>query len=120
MCRGVGPIRTPDGESFEAFIRKALIDELQVAEVYAPTAPVVLAGNVGQFDFSSHSGKWTIALTLTSSNGRRVNVSDEYDYGGFYFLGEVACRQAGQALMPAVQNIVGKAVRHPDFPALIR
>jgi len=43
MCRGVGPVRTPYGESFEAFIRKALIDELQVAEVYARSAPEVTA-----------------------------------------------------------------------------
>ena len=27
-CRAVGPIKTPDGETFEAFIREALIDQL--------------------------------------------------------------------------------------------
>ena len=118
-CRAVGPIKTPDGETFEAFVRKAFIDELQMAEIYSATAPVTLTANVEHLDFSSNRGKWTIALGLASSNGRRLTVSDEYDFG-WHFIGEVACRQVGQALMPAVQNIVGKAVRHPDFPALIR
>ena len=30
MCRGVGPIKTPDGENFETFIRNALISEIFV------------------------------------------------------------------------------------------
>jgi hypothetical protein len=118
-CRAVGPIKTPDGETFEAFIRKAFVDELQIAEIYSPTSPVTLTGNVEHLDFSSNRGNWTIALALASSNGRRLAVSEEYDFG-WHFVGEVACRHAGQALTPAVQNVIGKAVRHPDFPALVR
>jgi hypothetical protein len=34
-CRAVGPIKTPDERPFEEYVRKALIDELQVAELYA-------------------------------------------------------------------------------------
>ena len=37
-CRAVGPIKTPDGETFEAFIREALIDQLQLADLYLPEA----------------------------------------------------------------------------------
>ncbi|MGU5559796.1 hypothetical protein ACV1C9_22210 [Aeromonas caviae] len=33
MCRGVGPIKTPDGEPFSEFVRKALVDELKLAHV---------------------------------------------------------------------------------------
>lgn len=36
-CRGVGPIKTPDGEPFEQFIRKAFLDEMTIAELYART-----------------------------------------------------------------------------------
>jgi hypothetical protein len=39
MSRLAGPVTTPDNEPFEDFIRKALIDELQLAEIYAPCAP---------------------------------------------------------------------------------
>ena len=42
MCRGVGPIKTPDGEPFADFIRKALIDELKLANAFSPTAPATL------------------------------------------------------------------------------
>lgn len=52
-CRGVGPIKTPDGEPFEEFMRKALIAELTIAEVYAPAAPVTLTGRLDRADFSS-------------------------------------------------------------------
>jgi hypothetical protein len=70
MCRAVGPIRTPDGEAFEAFIRKALVDELQVAEVYAPTAPVTLTGHVEQLDFSSLSGTGLLPILLLTGQDR--------------------------------------------------
>jgi hypothetical protein len=34
--------------------------------------------------------------------------------------GETACNQTAQALMPAVQNLVGKVVRDPAFVELVR
>jgi hypothetical protein len=117
-CRAVGPIKTPDGESFEAYVRKAFIDELTIAEVFAPGAPVTIVGNLDSVDFSSNSGVWKFGLTLTSSNGQRLSVTDAYGYG-FNFVGEVACNQTAHALMPAVQNLVAKTVRHHDFRALI-
>jgi len=35
-CRGAGPVKTPDGEPFEEFIRKAFISDMTLAEIYAP------------------------------------------------------------------------------------
>jgi hypothetical protein len=52
MCRGVGPIKTPDGESFELFVRKAFIDELTIAEVFSPNAPITLTGRLDGIDGS--------------------------------------------------------------------
>jgi hypothetical protein len=120
-CRAVGPIKTPDGESFESFIRKALIDELTIAELYASSAPVTLVGRLDEIDFSSGmtDAAWKIALTITSSNGKSLSVREDYTFKGSY-LGETACNQTAQALMPAVQNVVGKMVRHPDFVTLLR
>jgi hypothetical protein len=63
-CRGVGPIKTPDGEPFEQFIRKAFLDEMTIAELYVPDAPVSLTGRLDSIDFSSGIGEpWSIALT---------------------------------------------------------
>jgi hypothetical protein len=55
-CRAVGPIKTPDGEPFSEFIRKALLDELRIANVYSETAPITVTGNLDAIDFSSTSG----------------------------------------------------------------
>jgi hypothetical protein len=120
MCRGVGPIKTPDGEAFEEFVRKAFVDELTIAEVYASDARTTIMGRLDSIDFSSGMGAaWNIGLTVTSSNGQTLSVSEEYKYTSSYY-GETACNQTAHALMPAVQNVVGKVIRHPSFPELLR
>ena len=118
MCRGVGPIRTPDGQTFENFIRKALVDELKIAEVYSSSASVTLVGNLDSIDFSSNSGTWNLALTINSSNGNTLSVSENYSYATSFY-GETACYQTAQALMPAVQNLVGELVSIAEFNSLI-
>ena len=118
MCRGVGPIKTPDGETFADFVRKALLDELRIANAYSSSAPVVITGNLDAIDFSSNSGSWNLALTVRSSNGKSMSVSENYKYTSSFY-GETACSQTAQAFMPAVQNLVGKVVRSPEFTALV-
>jgi hypothetical protein len=77
LCRLAGEIQPPDGETFEGFIRKALIDELQIAELYAPSSPVVLTGVLETVDFSSQVGAaWELVLTLSSSNGQRLTATE--------------------------------------------
>lgn len=118
MCRGVGPIKTPDGEPFAEFVRKALLDELKMANSYSPTAPVTITGNLDAIDFSSNNGSWNLALTVKTSNGKSMSVSESYAFTSSFY-GETACNQTAQAFMPAVQNLVGKVVRAPEFMALV-
>lgn len=118
MCRGVGPIKTPDGEPFSEFVRKALLDELKIANAYSDTAPLTLTGSLDAIDFSSASGGWNLALTVKSSNGKSLSVFENYSFTTSFY-GETACNQTAQALMPAVQNLVGKVVRSPEFPQLV-
>lgn len=118
-CRGVGPIKAPDGGTFEEYIRKAFIDEFKVANMLADPAPVTLTGNLDRIDFSSTSGKWNIDLTLSSSNGRTLTVNDVYDYETS-FLGEKACALTAQAFTPAVQSMIGKIFRRPEFAELLK
>ena len=118
MCRGVGPIKTPDNETFAEFIRKALLDELRMANVFSAAAPVTLTGNLNSIDFSSMNGTWNLSLTVNSSNGKSMFVSESYPYTSSYY-GETACNQTAQALMPAVQNLVGQIVRSTEFGSLI-
>ena len=119
MCRGVGPIKTPDGETYSEFVREAFIDELKMAGIYSESASVTLRGNLDQVDFSSTSGVWNLALTVKSSTGGAMSVSEDYEYKTSFY-GETACNQTAQALMPAVQNLVGKVVRSQEFDSLVR
>jgi hypothetical protein len=119
MCRGVGPIKTPDGESFADFVRSALVSELKIAGTYSPTAPVQLTGQLDNIDFSSMSGSWNLGLTIASSNGRSLSMTEKYAYTSSFY-GETACNQTAQALMPAVQDLIGKVVSSPDFSTLLK
>jgi len=120
-CRAVGPIKTPDGEPFEDFVRKAFIADLDIAEVYWAAAPITLTGRLDAIDFSSGltDAAWDIALTISSSNGKSLSADNHYSFAG-NFVGDVACNQTAQALMPAVQDVIGKIITHADFAALLR
>ena len=118
MCRGVGPIKTPDGEPFSDFIRKAFVDELKIANIYSTNAPVTLTGNLDAVEFSSTSGKWSLALTIKNAGGKSMTAKEDYSFTSS-FVGETACNQTAQAFMPAVQNLVGKIVKSSEFIQLI-
>lgn len=117
MCRGVGPIKTPDGEPFSDFVRKAMLDELKIANAFSATAPVIITGSLDAIDFSSNSGNWNLSLTIKSSNGKSMSATESYPFTTSFY-GETACNQTAQAFMPAVQNLVGKVVRSTDFIGL--
>lgn len=117
-CRAVGPIKTPDNETFEAFVRKALVDQLQLADLYSPDAQRRIGGSLDEINFSSVDGRWFLALTVTGNPGRRFTVREEYDYDTSFY-GETACNQTAQALMPAVQNLILKVVSHPEFRRMV-
>jgi len=119
LCRGVGRIKTPDGNTYADFIKEALIDELQFADLYYFGASVTLTGNLDSIDFSSYSGKWDIALTVNSSNGESISVSETYSFKSSWD-GWAACLLTGDAFVPAVQNLIAKLVGNPKFPYLIK
>jgi hypothetical protein len=118
MCRAVGPIKTPDGETFSEYVRKALVDEMKIAGAFAEPSLVTINGRLDRVDMGSTSGTWALALTLASSNGTSLAVAETYKFTSS-FMGVTACREAANALMPAVQNLVGRVVRHPAFPRLV-
>ena len=117
-CRIVGPIKTQDGEPYAQYIRKALLAELRMAEVYAERAPVTLSGSLDHLDFSSIAGAWQIGVTVSSSNGKSLHVEESYDFSSS-LNGDTACAQTAQAFMPGVQDLIAKLVRDPSFKALV-
>lgn len=122
-CRAAGPLAPPDGVSHTEYIKKALEDELKVAGVYATgPARVTLSGIVNKLAFSSSrgltGGSWDIDMTLNSSNGKSMPVVEHYEFESG-FIADTACKQTAEAYFPAVQNLLGKAIRSPEFKALI-
>ena len=118
-CRAAGPIKTPDGETYSEYIRKAMIDEMKLAEIYDAKTPVTLTGNLNSLDFDSMGGLWKINMTLSSSNGKSMTVNEQYKYSASFFA-ESGCANTAQAFTPAVQNMVGKAIAAPEFRTLIK
>ena len=122
-CRGAGPIAPPDNMSFEAYIQKALADELKVAGMFDDKTPkVTLSGVVEQLSFSSSrgltGGEWKINLRLNSSNGKSMAVAEHYLFESG-FVADTACKQTAEAYFPAVQNLIGKLVKSPQFKSLL-
>jgi len=123
-CRAAGPLAAPDGISYSEYIRKALADELKVAGAYAEANPrITLSGVVNRLEFSSSrgltGGSWDIQISLNSSNGKTLPVAEHYEFESG-FVADTACKQTAEAYFPAVQNLIAKAVRSPEFKSLIQ
>ncbi|MEW6119585.1 MAG: hypothetical protein AB1593_05820 [Pseudomonadota bacterium] len=109
--------------SFEAYIQKALADELKVAGKFDEKSPkITLSGVVEQLAFSSSrgltGGSWDIGLRVTSSNGKSTFISEHYEFNSG-FIADTACKQTAEAYYPAVQNLIGKLVKSPEFIGLV-
>lgn len=115
----VGPVEPPNGMTFAEYIRKAFIGELQIAEKYNPESNVVLTGNLDHIEMSSVSGTWTIGMTLSSSNGRKVSKTTTYNFKT-NFMGEIACQKVALALQPAVQSTIQALVTDSEFALLVK
>ena len=120
-CRLMGPIQASDGMTIPQFVEKAFNDELKFANIYSDSG-MALTGKLTKISFSSTkgltNGNWDLALTLTSSNGKSSSVESSYDFkSGFDAI--TACNQTAQALGPAVQDLIRKAVTDPQFSGLI-
>jgi hypothetical protein len=118
-CRAVGPVKTPDGESYAQYLRNAFRSELIIAERYDARSPISLTGSLDNFTFDSNAGFWTVGLTVASSNGNSLRVEQKHAYATSFY-GETACNQTAQAGMGAVQKTIGAVVTSPQFPTLLR
>lgn len=120
-CRLMGPIQASDGATIPEFVRKAFNDEFKLAGVYGD-GNAVLTGRMDKIAFSSSAGLtngwWDLSLTLDSNNGRSLSVENKYQFkSGFDAI--TACNQTAQALGPAVQDLIKKAISDPRFKTLM-
>lgn len=121
VCRGGQDIIAPDNLTYEAYLQKALQDEIKVAGIYG-VGGVTLTGSLDSIDFDSYSGKsggsWNIAATIKSSNGRSTSKSVNYIFVTG-FEGASACKNVADALSPAIQDLLSKFFTDDKFPALL-
>lgn len=120
-CRLMGPIHASDNMTIPQFVQKALNDEFKFAGLYSETG-TKLDGMLDKIEFSSISGLtngwWDLSLTLKSSNGKSLSTENRYEFkSGFDAI--TACNQTAQALGPAVQDLIKKAISNPAFQALL-
>jgi hypothetical protein len=113
-CRLGARVETADAESFAAYIKKALVDEMKIAEVYSPTGKLVVAGKIKKLNFSSNTGTWIINTDITIGSGAPFSVDEIYDYRTSY-AGDSACRQTAQSFEGAVHELVSKIIAQPAF-----
>ena len=122
-CRMMGPIKFANNMTAAGYIKKALEDELKLSGAYAPKTPkVVLGGTINKLEMSSTKGMsrgfWLIELTIRSSNGKSVKVTENYEFESG-FDGNTACVNTTTAFMPAVQNLITKLVNDSQFKELV-
>ncbi len=120
-CRLMGPIHASDNMTIPQFVQKAFNDEFKFAGLYAENG-TKLDGTLDKIQFSSVSGLtngwWDLALTLKSSNGKSLSAENKYVFkSGFDAI--TACNQTAQALGPAVQDLIRKAIADPAFQSLL-
>jgi outer membrane protein assembly factor BamD (BamD/ComL family) len=117
MCRGYPMIATPDGHPFSELVRTMLVDELKFANTYSTSSNVTLTGNLDSIDVNSFTGVWDMTLTVKSSNGKSLSISQNYSFNTG-LDGDIACKHAARTLRPAVQSLVDKVRKSPGFLGL--
>jgi len=123
-CRMVGPIKTAGSRPIAEFIRDSLNDEFKFAGIYSDdpgTAELIATLNSGEFSSMTGltRGYWTFSLQLANpASGKSLTATSRYDFDSG-FDAATACMNTSNALTPAVQRLIYKAVSDSEFNALV-
>ena len=123
-CRAMGPIALPNKLTLSTYVKKAMEDELKIGDAFAYQNPkVTLTAQITKFSMSSSKGLtrgyFDIDLKVNSSNGKSIQANEYYEFDSG-FDGYTACKNTSDALMPAVQNLVAKVYKDPQFGSLVK
>ncbi len=120
-CRLSETITTPQGESFEEYIKNALISELKLAGLYDSGAELTVTGRLERIYGSSVLGNayWEFETTVHSSNGESISVKTRREYPSSYFAA-TACNNMATSFSSSVRKHVGDMIGHKDFAKLLR
>lgn len=116
----MGPVKVAPGKTLSAYIKDAFQEELFMAQVYDPTAPISIEGTIERLSFSSVTpANWDIAMRVSSNRSPGFSVSVKYNYNTSWDAWS-ACRNVADAFAPAVQELLRQVVNHPQFAQLVR
>lgn len=123
LACGAMQIAPPDGMSFPEYLREALISELRMADLYSPSAPLTLTGDLHRMEIDSSAfsltSAWTIEMTVRSSNGKSLSVIKSHRFPSFHG-DETSCEISARRLVDAVQDTLGEVVQAPEFRELMQ
>jgi hypothetical protein len=117
-CRMVGTINMPEKEKPYEVIRKALIDELILANLYSPDATKTMTAHIKKITFSTVDPKWVIDGTF-DLEGKKVPLITEHKFQGG-FVAVTACNNAVNAFMPSVQDFLYAFFKTDEFNQFIQ
>lgn len=123
-CRMVGPIKTAGNRPLAEFIRDSFNDEFKFAGIYSDepgTAELDAILNSGEFSSMTAMtrGYWSFSLQISNrTNGKSLTANSRYDFDSG-FDAATACMNTSNALTPAVQRLIYKAVSDSSFISLI-
>lgn len=123
-CRAVGKISPDQNTTFADYIQEAFAEELKQAGLYSNKKPprFTLTGRINSLSFSTtkgiYGGVWDIDLTLNSSNGQSMSISEHLEFQGD-FNPMIACNRTIEAFPMLVRNLIGNIVYSSEFKTLI-
>jgi hypothetical protein len=123
-CRMAATMKTAGNRPMAEFIKDSFNDELKFSGLYSDdTGTAELQATLNSAEFSSMTnltrGYWSFSLQLANrANGKSLVANSRYDFDSGFDAG-TACLNTANAITPAVQRLIYKAVSDPSFPSLI-
>lgn len=122
FCRGQGPIDVAPGKSVEQYLHDAFQAELFQSGVLASetdNAPMIIAQLEALELNTLGTGRWTIALRLTSSVDHvGFVVRKDFPFSTSW-MANSACSNAAMAFGPAVNALIAQMISDPAFRRLV-
>lgn len=120
LCRLAETITTPQGESFEKYIEKALVAELIMAGIYDKDSKLKLTGHLEKIYGSTMLGNayWEIEIKISSSNGKELSVQTKREYPSA-FVAYTACNNMASSFSPTIKQLINEIINHKDFASLL-
>lgn len=119
-CRLSGPIKPPNGISFNAYIIDALKQDMNFAGIYSEDSTITINVYFEKIDFSSISevDKWIISARFYTSKDNYFKVIGEYKFDTS-FSAYAACAQVSEEFPRAVEKYINDTISHPDFARIM-